>query len=292
MKNPISLLLAAALTVACTSRPVVVDNVPAYADSLTFKIDSIGVFTLLYVDMPAEDDSLMQSCLAWYVGQRMFPARDDEARAHCPAYEGNLPAFLAACTRQKWNEMESMTYAGFPEEIAEDSEEGFTRAEMQEQATSMVEEDSIYLTDCTMKFRKVYETDSLVSWESEYYIYVNNTAHPSMGQAGITLNKADGSTACADLLRDTDSPAFCQILKEALCQWYMKVMEEPYPTDDQLRMVLSSWVKDVNALPLPGLSPYLTAEGVALSYDEGELTAGSGSTVLILPYDKVQPFMK
>ncbi len=192
-KNLLIVTMLTALFAACNPKPAPTKNADEDAiDSLTVNIDSIGVAMTFKADYPVAD-TLLQRSLAQVVAERMFSQENADAHVSLPTYEGHIQAFLTACARQKWREVESITYSGFPEtqeEIdADPDNDGMTRAEMREQAVA----DSMALSSCDVTFRLLNYNDSLATWQYDYLIYIYNTAHPSQGTESITLRRTDGS---------------------------------------------------------------------------------------------------
>lgn len=192
-KNLLIVMMLTALFAACNPKSAPRQNAAGDSiDSLTFIMDSIGISMTFKADYPVAD-TLLQRSLAQIVAERMFSQEDADAHVSLPAYEGNIRAFLTACARLKWREVESSTYCGFPEaqeEIdANPDNDGMTRAEMRE----LVVSDSMSLSSCDVTFRLVNYNDSLATWKYDYLIYIYNTAHPSQGTDSITLLRADES---------------------------------------------------------------------------------------------------
>jgi len=276
--------LMLALLAACstkTSQTLADDEV--HTDSLTIEVDSMAVAVTLKVDGIAID-SLLRSSLAAFVGSQMFSMDDEGGNTQQPVYEGNLTDFLQACAQQKWNELKEQTFPLKPED-----EEADTEIPTPEELLEGLEE-STCLSSYLIEFQKVYETDSFVSWTSRYDFYVNSTAHPSQGGAGITIRKTDGKPLGHELLSNTGSPAFHQLMKESLRHCVETLMEETNLSDAVLKDYLRDASLSVDALPMPEQSPFLTSEGVVLPYKPYELLQ-SDPAFLVLPYNKVNPYL-
>lgn len=283
MKKLLSALFAAAVLTACFHAPVTTADADATADTLTIEVDSMAVSAMLTFDnLPA--DTLLQRCLAQFVGQTMFFDDDAGEAVDVPAFAGDLPAYLDACAHKKWDELFAAT---FP---AEDYEED-ADVPTPEELVAMAVEDSASLTAYQMDYRQVYATDSVVSWACHYDFFVHNTAHPSFGSFGQSYRRHDGQPLGHELLTGTDSPAFRQLLKEALRRWLAEVMDVQCDTDAALKEYLFAEQADPNALPLPAHAPYLTRQGVALPYAENELTFSREPALLLIPYEQAAPYL-
>ena len=255
------------------------------------EIDSMGVSMTLRSDATAAEP-LVQERLSGFVSRQLFCTEDGEAGIAAPSYGGNLTAFpsyggnltafLHDCVRLKWEELRDATFSGSGEEDSEIP----SADEMMEYTA-----DDARLTSGLLELRKVYETDSLVSWASRCEVFVQASAHPSFRAGGITIRKGDGTAPGHHILKDTGSPSFRGLLKEGLRQWIARESEEDSVSDDMLREYLLGDDKNPDALPLPEQSPYLTEEGVALPYQENELIFCSEPVIIVLPYDKVCDFL-
>ena len=157
----------------------------ASSDSLTIKVDSMAVAVTLKVGGLAADSAIMRS-LAEFVCSQMFFENDGKRDVHHPVYDGDFTTFIYACAREKWSEIKEQTFPPLPEDGEADSE-----IPSPEELTETLEKDAC-LSSYFIEFQKVCDTDSFVSWTCRYNLYVNATAHPSMGGAGITIRKADG----------------------------------------------------------------------------------------------------
>ena len=285
-----TLLLLATLMAACTGKDhhAGPSGSAVEGDSLVVTIDSLGIGMTLLSDRP---DTVMEATVASLLAERLFFTEYGQEPVAQPAYAGDFSQFARDCARRKWAEMFDQTFGHYPER-ATDDEEAISRAEAVEAAARAMREDTICASTCRAALRRVYDSDSLQSWQFDYDIYIAQTAHPSMGTWGVTLRKRD-CRPVGQLLRDTEQPAFRRLLKQRLRAWLMVEMEEPEVTDELLTGYLSETVGSVDELPLPKLPPYLTGKGVALCYDEGELLgAVHSSVVLVLPYDKVRNYME
>ena len=280
-------MVAAAMS-ACstkTNSSAIISDEPF--DSLTIEVDSMAVSMTLRVYGSA-DDSLSKSLLAQYVNETLFFMEDENGNIIRPAYEGNLRAFLQTCAQQKWEEMKNDTFGTPDEEEADEDSDIPTVEELAEEAIR----DSMSLSTYEINYTKAYETDSLVTWTSEYNFYIHATAHPSFGGTGLTFRKADGQILGHDMLKDTDSQAFRQLMKKGLRQWLKDVLEIDAATDQDLKEMLYGESFDPNALPMPEQRPFLTTEGVVLPYYENELTFSREPAMITIPYDKVKPYLK
>ena len=184
MKKKLFGILTALLLMACGSQSTTGgSDYPDNYDSLVIQIDSIGVLMTFKVDYPV-NDTVLQHQLASQIAGKFFYTEDDEAVVVIPPYEGDFRKFLQACAFQRWNELANNTYEDFPEAVGEE-EEGISRSEMQSMAT----EQKLSLSSCEMLVRHEAVADGEATWTTMRYWHVNNTAHPSIDEDTIKLNK-------------------------------------------------------------------------------------------------------
>ena len=255
-------------------------------DSLTIQMDSMAVALTLSVDYPSTD-TLLQHFLAGYVADMMLVVEDGEGNIAKPDYDDDLVDFLQRCARQRWSELLADA-EGEPAGGGVDNPDANSEIPSLEELGDMGE---AYLTVYNMTFRKVYEDSLYISWQRDYDINAAGAAYVLFGTNGITVAKADAKPLGHELLKDTDSDSFSQLLKEGLRQWVKNELELPADTDEQISRVLYGDSHDVNALHLPEQPPYLTSDGVALTYQSQELIASHEPVVIVLPYDKVKQFL-
>ena len=287
-KKGIITVLVAALMSACTTKQQASDDGGRLAfDSLSIAIDSMAVALTISIDYPTADEQL-QHFLAEYVSDMMLVAEDGQAGIAKPDDNADLPDFLQQCARQRWSELLAdaggePTSATAPAGPDDDSE-----------IPSLEELDELgeaHLTTYSMTFRKVYEDDQYVSWQRDYDICAAGAPYILLGTNGITVAKADARPLGHELLHGADSEGFRLLLKEGLRQWVRDELGLPADTDEQLSRPLYGDSHDVNSLRLPEQPPYLTPDGVALTYQDQELLAAREPVVIILPYDQLTPYL-
>lgn len=270
MKTVSILWLTAILLASCSGNRETVGSADA-DEPFVVNIDSVGISVVVKADLPNPSDSLVTEVLARFVCDGMIFDTDDEGSPlrQPPVFQGDFKAFVNVCAQMKWHELFSATFDQYPtrkELEAHPENDGISQEEAVATAAEMAKTDSIHLSTATFSFRRVYDDDSLVSWENELDIYIHNNARPAMATTGITLYKDNGRVAGRELLGDTTSIAFRRQLEEGMRRWSMETLGE---------------AMDVTPLPLPMRSPYLRGDSIALTYDEGELMCGFHNTILI-----------
>ena len=294
MKKLLIAALAALLMAACTTstQHPSPDTRLAF-DSLHVEIDSMAVALTLSVDYPSAD-TMLQHFLADYVANMMLVVEDGEGNIAKPDYNADLVDFLQRCAQQRWSELLADA-EGAPTYAVVDNPDAVSNDVDAESEIPTLEElgdmGEAYLTIYNMTFRKVYEDSLYVSWQRDYDICAAGAPYVLFGTNGITVAKADATPLGHELLKDTDSDSFHQLLKEGLRQWVKNELELPADTDEDLARPLYGDSHNVNALRLPEQPPYLTDEGVALTYQSEELIASREPVVIVLPYDQVKPFL-
>lgn len=138
-------------------------------------------------------------------------------------------------------------------------------------------------------FTKEYETDRLVTYTSNCDTYMGG-AHGLHTSYGTTFRKSDGRRLGEEMLRDTDKDSFRLLIKEGLKDYFGNEDGRAI-TDDELKGRLIT-DNDINYLPLPHCSPYLTEGGVAFVYQAYEIASyADGLPTFVIPYDKMKPYM-
>ena len=161
---------------------------------------------------------------------------------------------------------------------------------------------------------QLYYTRSLtLLLDTTLYVTLQNSIeefhggpHGSYLYYGQTFRKSDGlrigyvsvydedkmmyRTEQQNLLKDTDSPAFCALLKEGVRQYFAD-NEQEVATDEQLAENLLG-VNDINHMPLPQYPPHFIKEGLSFIYQQYEIAPyAAGLPSFIIPYDKIRPFL-
>lgn len=253
-------------------------QVATATDSLTVQRDSLCIAVTLKTHFTAADTA-MQHSLALFLAEQVFYVDDPEATPIVPPpYNGSFEGYLQACVARRWQELHTDIFANGPTDDELPTPE-------------QLADDSVSLATCELVCHKAFETDDLITWVSSSYLHVSATAYPSLNEAGITIRKTDGKPLGHELLADTDTRPFQQLLKKALRRWVTDEVGEQADTDEQLKSYLAGESPDTNDLPLPRLRPYLMPEGVALPYQPDELVSSNCPVVLLLPTDDVEPFL-
>lgn len=122
------------------------------------------------------------------------------------------------------------------------------------------------------------------------YADYSGGAHGSAYATGSTFTKKDGKCWEWDMLKDTKSNGFRQLMKEGVRD-HFKMFEKQDITDEQLKDLLLI-DENVNHIPLPAWAPYLTDEGVAFAYQQYEIAPyAAGIISFIIPYEKIMPYL-
>lgn len=137
--------------------------------------------------------------------------------------------------------------------------------------------------ECSGEVRKSYESDKNVSFTANLYQFEQG-AHGINFSETATFNKQTGKQFTAEMIKDHKSEAFQELLREGLRKyWEVK-------TDTELEEHLIE-VK-VNSLPLPTTTPYLTKEGMALTYNQYEIASyADGMPTAVIPFNKLKDIL-
>lgn len=140
------------------------------------------------------------------------------------------------------------------------------------------------------EIKKVYESERLVTMTTYTEEYLGG-AHGMSTESGVTFRKSDGRRFGQDMLRNTDSEEFHQLIRNGLKDYFNQFEEAKVSTDEQLKEMLLV-DDDVNYLPLPQFPPYMTANGIVFTYQPYEIAPyAAGMPQFTVPYDKIEKFL-
>lgn len=246
------------------------EDVILTVDSTESVKNHLRISSTVKADYPTDNPKVLDQLIT-FIKTQMFYDEDGTPRGEMPVYKGNFKSFILVCANKRWAELRADTYGDEyidPEEIKETSP----------------------LSTAEYSFTKIYDRGSFASWQCRWYFYIDAAARPNMATRGMTINKKTGKPLDHKLLKDTDSPAFRQLLKEGVRRWVATEMRQKVDTDEELQQFLFRG-KDINQLPLPQQPPYLSNKGVVLPYQDYELLPVHDAQLIVLPYDKVRPFL-
>lgn len=137
--------------------------------------------------------------------------------------------------------------------------------------------------------KKDVETNNYVTYIVEYYEY-RGGAHGGTIIWGNTFRKDNGKSLGWNMLTNTDSKEFQQLIKDGI-RSYFQANDSTVITDDQLKDMLIIET-DIDHLPLPQFDPFLTDQGISFIYQQYEIAAyAMGLPSFVIPYDKLKPFL-
>ena len=137
-------------------------------------------------------------------------------------------------------------------------------------------------------FTKLYETDEYITFLSETDLYEGGI-HGINFQNGITFFEENGKILTTDMLRNTDSDDFQQMMREGLKAYFAS--EGQTMTDEELAEELIS-LEDVYNIPLPSANPYASKEGIHFIYQPYEISYyAAGMPEFTIPLIKMKPFL-
>lgn len=135
----------------------------------------------------------------------------------------------------------------------------------------------------------LHETATYVTLVVQRYEFLGG-AHGSTYVSGTTFSKSDGRQLGWSMLKDTDSPAFRQLMREGIRQYFQGATDDTV-SDEQLGewLMLPSGTEQI---PLPAVEPYLTADGVAFVYQQYEIAPyAAGLPSFTVSYADIRPFL-
>lgn len=133
------------------------------------------------------------------------------------------------------------------------------------------------------------QTKQYVTYYYETYQY-GGGAHGYMTEVGFTFRKSDGRQI--PLLKNTNSPKLAKIIKEGVRRHFSERPDKPLSDDELLDFLFAEEKSDLNHLPLPGNSPYLSDTGMVFHYTQYEIAPySSGIIKFEVPFKEILPFM-
>ncbi len=217
------------------------------------------------------DDQLCH--ITTYEDEKVFPSYEGD-RNDTDALLGYYreQAFKALSQAAKDDADERIGYLMADDEL---SEEEFTQA---------VEDFPTW--DYDYSFKKIDETDKYTVFFSRNYIYMGGAHGGITGAGGITFDRKTGKRI--DPMIDPSSTKEIQpLLIKGLLQYY-KDMEVEMTESDLLENL---FIED-GIIPLPGWTPYPSAEGLVFTYQQYEIASyAEGMPSFTLPFAEVAPFL-
>ena len=140
-----------------------------------------------------------------------------------------------------------------------------------------------------MEIKKEYETDLLVTYSYTEDIYLNG-AHGMQYFYGQTLRKSDGRRFDEGMMRQLYSEEMYNLRKEGLREYFNESGDNAN-TDEELKDCIIT-DDDVNYLPMPKHTPYVTKKGMVFIYQPYEISYyAAGAPTFTIPLKKMKPFL-
>ena len=132
-----------------------------------------------------------------------------------------------------------------------------------------------------MEIKKEYETDLLVTYSYTEDIYLNG-AHGMQYFYGQTFRKSDGRRFDEGMMRQLYSEEMYNLRKEGLREYFNESGDNAN-TDEELKDCIIT-DDDVNYLPMPKHTPYVTKKGMVFIYQPYEISDyAAGPPTFTLP---------
>lgn len=140
-----------------------------------------------------------------------------------------------------------------------------------------------------MEIKKEYETDLLVTYSYTEDIYLNG-AHGMQYFYGQTFRKSDGRRFDEGMMRQLYSEEMYELRKEGLREYFNESGDNAN-TDEELKECIIT-DDDVNYLPMPKHTPYVTKKGMVFIYQPYEISYyAAGAPTFTIPLKKMKPFL-
>ena len=140
-----------------------------------------------------------------------------------------------------------------------------------------------------MEIKKEYETDLLVTYSYTEDIYLNG-AHGMQYFYGQTFRKSDGRRFDEGMMRQLYSEEMYNLRKEGLREYFNESGDNAN-TDEELKDCIIT-DDDVNYLPMPKHTPYVTKKGMVFIYQPYEISYyAAGAPTFTIPLKKMKTFL-
>lgn len=162
------------------------------------------------------------------------------------------------------------------------------KKQLKEDIDNGVEDEYINGYNRKMEIKKDYETDLLVTYSYTEDIYLNG-AHGMQYFYGQTFRKSDGRRFDEGMMRELYSEEMYKLRKEGLREYFNE--SGNVNTDEELKEYILT-DDDVNYLPMPRHTPYVTKKGMTFIYQPYEISFyAAGAPTFTVPLKKMKPFL-
>lgn len=135
-----------------------------------------------------------------------------------------------------------------------------------------------------------YEAEHFITYVVNSDIFMNG-AHGVEASYGMTFRKSDGRRLGIDMMRNLYTDDFYAIIKKGLMEYFSETGGETVSTDEELKEYILT-DDNVNYLPMPRNTPYITKEGFVFTYQPYEISFyAAGMPTFTVPVGKMRPFL-
>lgn len=140
-------------------------------------------------------------------------------------------------------------------------------------------------TQSTISIKKIYENEKIVTFQSEAYSYAGG-AHGFGYEMGTTFRKSDGKIFTKDMVQKLYE--LQPYIKRGLKKYFGAVSDEELMENLQIDASLYN----VNNLPIPEASPWITEKEVLFRYRSYEISYGAaGQPFFSVPISEIKSFL-
>lgn len=278
----------AALLTACGHRASQQVQDAEGAESVEFKVDSIGLeredsmaSVKVSIQWPTSGNDSLVRAIRYYICEQLAVRPFQEGTPTAKQYTDGQEAVKATVAE---------VYQSLKTEWQNAYDQGYR------EGMTFLHHINIFLLD---------ETDRYVTYLSNSDGFMGG-AHGYASSKGRTFFKDNGKqfgnqleyhseTETFDvkeqaLFKDPASPELAALIKEGV-RGYIKQLNEGPVSDEELKTMLLG-VDDVNRIPLPSVTPYFTKNGLAFVYQQYEIAPyATGMVNFNIPYDKVRSLL-
>ncbi len=223
----------------------------------SYEEDKIGVS--IEVDYPNGGSEILKDALSEFINETLggsYEGELDEGRTVVDFYGGQIKTELI-------------------NEKAEQSQD--------------LDEDAINAFYKHITIKKDYETDLLVTYLVDQDIYLNG-AHGMQYHYGQTFRKSDGRRFGPDMMMNVGSEGMYSLIKEGLRSYFAENSTQPIDDEELKTYIISE--DDVDYLPMPHHTPYVTQKGVVFTYQPYEISFyAAGMPEFAVTLNDMKPYL-
>lgn len=260
MKKPLIFILGCLISVSCSQKS---GNAQTESElttkKLTYAFEQDKLEVAIDIDYPDGLNGILQNALCEFFSEALGGSYEGDLADGQKMIDHYGEIFKAELIKE---------YEEQREDLSEDNLNGFYRK---------------------FVIEKVYETEKLVTFAVAEEIYMNG-AHGMHYSHGQTFRKSDGRRFNSDMMRNMGSLEMHTVIKEGLREYFSEMSGESVGDEKLKDYILSG--DDIDYLPMPAYTPYVTKDGIVFVYQPYEISFyAAGMPSFIVSLDDMKPYL-